>query len=408
MAGYSNDLEDYLEALVDELAVPETRYAQASVSYKSFGEWLHRDTSTVLGFDPDVYLQGSFKLGTVIRPHGSNDDYDIDAVCLFNNLTKDQLSQAKLKKLLEKEVRSYRSAQGMTKPVIEKSRCWRLEYADGAQFHMDLLPAIPNGQSVRMLLEARQLDTEYADTAIAITCTASECYEDLSDDWPRSNPKGYAAWFKSRMEDVFNERRAILLEKRRQTVAKASIEDIPEYAVRTPLQSAIMVLKHHRDTMFEDDPDETKPISIILTTLSAHAYQGERTVSDALKRVLDDMEDAIDFDGFEYRIPNPTDALENFADKWAQHSDRKDAFFTWLRQARADFLGAMGMTDAVLISEHVSKGVGNDLSQRALARTVAATGSAGGLLGAASAAAAAPTLSFSDQRRAPEGPKDFA
>ena len=42
-------------------------------------------------------------------------------------------------------------------------------------------------------------------------------------------------------------------EARRHAMAlevQSSIEDIPEYKVRTPLQSAIQILKRHRDMMF--------------------------------------------------------------------------------------------------------------------------------------------------------------
>ncbi|SDJ35120.1 hypothetical protein [Salipiger marinus] len=60
-------LDDLLEDLVEELQVPPGRYEQAERSYKSLGEWLHRPESTVRESDPDVYVQGSFRLGTAIK-----------------------------------------------------------------------------------------------------------------------------------------------------------------------------------------------------------------------------------------------------------------------------------------------------------------------------------------------------
>lgn len=404
MQGHNDKLEDYFTALVDELSVPAARYEQASRSYKAFGDWLHRGASTLIAYDPDVYLQGSFKLGTVIRPHGRDDEYDVDAVCLLNNLSKGNLTQSELKAKLKAEVVSYHAKESMTKPIEEKNRCWRLSYADGAQFHMDLIPAIPNANDVRKLLEANRLNTAFADTAIAITCMTSPTYRLVSGDWPRSNPKGYAAWFVERMGAVFIEKRRALFESASQRVLKASVEDIPVYEVRTPLQSAIMLLKHHRDTMFADDKDERKPISIILTTLAAHAYQGERTIVAALHRILKDMDRFIGHDGTKRVVKNPTDPLENFADKWEHHPERQVAFFEWLEEARKDFLYITDRSTARSINEHVSKGVGQDLGQRALARASAA---AGGLLAAPSVAAKAPPLSFKQERRPPEGPKDF-
>jgi hypothetical protein len=44
----TQESDRFIRALVDELEVPEERYAQAERSYKSFGQWTHRETSTVL------------------------------------------------------------------------------------------------------------------------------------------------------------------------------------------------------------------------------------------------------------------------------------------------------------------------------------------------------------------------
>ncbi|MCZ3030519.1 hypothetical protein NYY88_19625, partial [Acinetobacter baumannii] len=70
MAGHdlSRESEEFLEDLAEELAVPPSRYEDAERSYNSLGKWLHRDASTVRGYDPQVYVQGSFRLGTTIRP----------------------------------------------------------------------------------------------------------------------------------------------------------------------------------------------------------------------------------------------------------------------------------------------------------------------------------------------------
>ena len=156
---------------------------------------------------------------------------------------------------------------------------------------------------------------------MVITDIESPVYHALSDDWQRSNPKGYAEWFKLRMRDVFERRRKMLAES-----MKASVEDIPDYKVRTPLQSAIMILKRHRDGMFEKRYDE-RPISIIITTLAAHAYNGEDKIADALYSILARMDSFIKYDGYRYIISNPSDPFENFADKWPQHPEREAAFF---------------------------------------------------------------------------------
>lgn len=396
----------YIEALVDELDISETRYQQATDSYMSLGRWLNRDESTIARYGPAVYVQGSFGLGTVIKPLNLDEEYDVDSVCEFKKLGKAHVTQAGLKSLLHGEIEAYRRSKNMNKPLREGRRCWTLNYADGAQFHMDVVPALPNGADVRQLLEARSLDARLAGTAIAITDNQRLNYQAITNDWPRSNPKGYVAWFRSRMIVVLNERKAKLAKS-----IGASVEKIPDYRVRTPLQAAIMILKRHRDVTFQADTTNSAPISIIITTLAAHAYNGEEDVADALRSILAGMDEHIERDRANRAIiRNPSDPLENFADKWAEHPERERAFFAWLRQAREDFTRIAGLGSPRLITEALSPRVGVELAKRAEKR---AGGSSGPLLRGATAASgaaagAASTPSFGTTPRVPTKPKGFA
>ncbi len=148
-------------------------------------------------FAPDVFVQGSFRLGTVIKPQSEDEDYDVDCACVLTNLDKAKLSQAGLKELLGGEIKLYRKSKGITKEAQEGRRSWRLVYTAGAQFHMDIVPSIPNGKDQRRLLETHNLDARFADTAIAITGNEVPLYDEITADWPRSNTRGYAEWFKS-------------------------------------------------------------------------------------------------------------------------------------------------------------------------------------------------------------------
>lgn len=315
MAGTDDQVERFLQAMAEELAIPESRYEQAERSYKSLGDWFHRPESTVRNFDPTAYVQGSFRLGTAIRPINDSEEYDVDSVCELKKLAKGDLTQFDLKQLLGYEIKAYHDAKGMTKPVEEGRRCWVLSYADGAQFHMDIVPALPNGMEQRLLLERAHFDVRWADTAIAITDREVPTYRQKTYDWPRSNPKGYGEWFKSRMAVVLARRKRELVESLRQRGVTASVEQLPDFRVRTPLQAAVMILKRHRDNMFAQEAD-LKPISVIITTLSGHAYVQEDTIAGALFSILNGMDRYIQHDGSKFIIPNPTDPFENFADKW--------------------------------------------------------------------------------------------
>lgn len=324
--------EELLEDIAEALQIPPSLHEAAERSYKSVGEWLRRDKSRLQGANPQIYIQGSFRLGTVIRPVSDEEDYDVDLVCELS-LSKAGLTQAQLKAELGDELISYADAHQI-EPPEEGRRCWTQNYADSAQFHLDTLPAIPDAARQSLLLERGGFSTEWSETAIAITDQEHPHFRQVSEDWPHSNPKGYSNWFRSRMEAIFEaRRRALALE------ARANVEDIPEYRVRTPLQNAIQILKRHRDMMFTIRPDD-KPISIILTTLGAHAYQQEPSISSALYSILERMDGYIENRNGVDWISNPTDPAENFADRWQRHPERKAAFHEWLEQARQDFRNA--------------------------------------------------------------------
>ena len=212
------------------------------------------------------------------------------------------------------------------------------------------------------------------------------------------------------MKEIFERRRQkVLDEVRSDGIITGSVEDIPTYRVRTPLQSAIMILKRHRDIMFADDP-KNKPISIIISTLAAHAYRGEETIGLALLSILSRMQDAIDHDGKKYIIRNPTDALENFADKWESHPERAEAFFDWLKEARENFREAGRLVEHRRISSVLASRVGRDLTDQVSTSINSSSSVGGGLLSAATAASAlsASNVSFSDEPRTPKKPDGFA
>lgn len=349
--------ENYLERLAAELDVPPSRYESAKRSYHSVGDWLDREDSTLKSFSPLVYIQGSFRLGTPIRPVNQEEHYDIDLVCELT-LDKAKVTQQQLKEMLGKEMQLYAKAHSMQAPS-EGRRCWTLEYADGAQFHLDALPAIPDANSKRLLLESSGLSALWADTAIAISDNEHPHYRAIQHRWPHSNPKAYTDWFRTRMKVVFETRRkAMALE------ATASVEDIPAYRVKTPLQEAVQVLKRHRDLMFVNDLDN-KPISIILTTLAALSYSNEPTVARALSSILAGMDSHIEDRGGVKWIANPTDPAENFADRWQMYPVRQKNFKDWLSRAREDFAKISAQNNRVFLTEAASSAVGTTIAQRA-------------------------------------------
>lgn len=355
--GITPAAERFLERLAESLDISDAHHQAAERSYKSVGTWLSRPESAVAKYAPAIYSQGSFRLGTVIRPSTDEDCFDLDVVCELA-CSKEMLTQKQLKEALGKELELYAKQHSMQE-IQPGQYCWTLHYADSAQFQMDVLPAVPDAAHQRMLLEAQNLRAQWIETAIGLTYTKHPQYAVICSDWPPSNPRGYAEWFRSRMHQVFvARRRAIALAE-----GKTDIEKIPEYRVKTPLQSVVQILKRHRDGAFADRPD-VKPASIILTTLAAHAYNQEETLVGALFSILSRMDRYIETRNGRLWISNPSDPRENFADRWRTEPALKDAFDEWLRTARADFQAVTSLTDEAAISEQLAERMGRALVER--------------------------------------------
>ncbi len=293
-----------LEKIAEELDIPDHLYEDAVIKYEDIGDWLSESDSELKDYSPEIYPQGSFRLGTVVRPVSEKEEYDIDLVCRLE-IEKEKTTQAQLKEMVGNRLKKRDDLEKILEP---SRRCWILNFPK--QFHMDVLPAIPN--------------LERLPTGILLTDTKLT-------RWQKSNPKAYAEWFYKRMEVVIQESRTALAKS-----IQASIEDVPDWKVKTPLQRTIQLLKRHRDIYFQNNL-EHKPVSIILTTLAAKAYRNQLDIVDALTEVSDEMPKFIERRNDKWLVVNPVDPDENFADKWNEKPELEKAFMVWLRKAHEDF-----------------------------------------------------------------------
>ena len=316
--------QKFLDTLVELLDITPAQFQKAKDHYNAVGNWLSKEDSPLNRYSPEIYPQGSFRLGTVIKPISGEDEFDVDLVCKLQ-VSKSQITQERLKKLVGDRLKAHSDYERMLQEE-EGRRCWTLDYQETPKFHLDILPAINDGYG--WLIENR-VSVDYAQHAICITDKESEEYSILSENWYKSNPIGYASWFKDQMKAQLLERRKFLAESR-----DVSIEDIEEDEVKTPLQRAVQILKRHRDIMFGDDED--RPISIIITTLAARAYAEEENLYLALKNILDKMHTHIRVVEGVSVVENPVNPLENFADKWGDYPQREKNFKGWMKKAKVD------------------------------------------------------------------------
>jgi hypothetical protein len=202
---------------------------------------------------------------------------------------------------------------------------------------MDVVPSIPQTRETRTQLQEamaakgieQNLAASVASLAGAITDDRKLNYEKLSLDWHISNSEGYALWFESRIRQA-----KLLME----AFARAKVDALPARQHKSPLQFCIQILKRHRDVMFEKNPDP-KPISIIITTVAARAYNGEEDLTQAMTSIMRGMRKFIS--SAIPRVPNPVNPAEDFADRWytaeGQRLDLEGNFYAWLDAVERDF-----------------------------------------------------------------------
>ena len=355
---------EFLELVASEIDIPPTKYQDAVDRYQAVGRWLEAGDYPGSSGQPSIYPQGSFRLGTVVRPirHGIEASYDIDLVCEMP-LIKHLTTPHAVKHMVGHRLRHHETYRRLLDP--EGRRCWTLEYAeqDGVGFHLDVLPAVPDGNGLQT-------------TALAITDKADAGYS-----WSASDPRGYGDWFDGKNAAAFA--RVVVEQKRtiqlRASLVFASIDDVPDQLVRTPLQRSIQLMKRNRDLHFNrSETIDYAPISIIITTLAAHLYAGEPDSYPALSGIVGRLQGhaalvegrAIDLSlatmGLIRRLPdgtwyigNPVNPAENFADRW--HEDdhaRARAFFSWVAALQSDLLNLQTNTNPRLLTENLTRVLG--------------------------------------------------
>lgn len=350
-----------LKQLTQSLELPDTAYEKAINRYEDLGDWFDRDNSALKLNMPHIFPQGSFRLGTAIKPINEADSYDLDLACNIRaGFAMSTHSQKQLKDAIGNEVEGYRVARAIKAEKEEKQRCWRLEYADTVSFHMDIVPCIPETENNRrMLTESMQKHSglmfedasSLSNFAVCITDNSDKSkYEYITNDWQISNPEGYAKWFELQMSRRYLNESAL---------AKAQVDSIPIFKRKTPLQQIVQLLKRHRDVTFASESDaKSKPISIIITTIVAAAYSGTSELNIALEEALKALNNFVISDSS--KVSNPVNPEENFADKWTspkytQYNLKKN-FHLWVARAIRDFNLLLSANDAQRISEVAEDG----------------------------------------------------
>lgn len=368
---YKKEINEILEILGEQLDISESQYEEAVKSYEAVGDWLSKEDSSLYPYSPRIIPQGSFMLGTIIRPINDEDDIDIDLVCKLNGKPS-HWTQKHLKEAIGDRIKEHSVYKEMLEDKDGGRRCWTLEYSDEANYHLDVLPSISDKNFTVLLNETfnnyQHLDTN--ELAIRITDNEDIFYPVMTDTkwWMKSNPFGYAKWFFQRA--IYSSKRMFALSE--------SVDPVRSFQKeKMPLQRVIQLLKRHRDIMFSSDEydSENKPISIIITTLASRVYDKNENIVEAYINIVSKMRSFIETKRnpktgeYERWVSNPVNDEENFADKWVDVAQKERYFHAWLDKLEEDLSTIKNSQDMGLyrLTESFSAQYGANIVNKAFA-----------------------------------------
>jgi len=327
LAGLNNSQKQHianlLARLIETLDLSDTQYERIQSAYHGVGTYL-ADSDDPLLEDTKIYPQGSVSLNTTVKPK-NKEQYDIDLICYLPNASR--ASGDDVLKAIQKRLEDHGTYKHMLSPL---ARGFRINYA--ADYHLDITP----GKDYPRFAYGESHPLWVTDTKCG---------------WKESNPSGYAGWFVE-LSKKLPIRRMLAVDQLYKADSMESIEPLPDHTQKKLLNRIVQILKRHRDEWAFDQGEKAvifKPISAIITTLSAHAYWqicSEKRVYDndldIIIDVLSLLPSFIAYDGSNFTVLNPAMQEENFAEKWNIREESKgeklsSTFYAWHQAAFTSF-----------------------------------------------------------------------
>lgn len=323
----------FLEALKD-LDLSPTMEKNVRDKYNALSSYLEGK-----GIKIDFYPQGSFLIGTVIKPFHKRKtkNYDLDVLVILGENKKDT-SASDIKNIIGKYIQE--SKIYSEKLEKEDRNCWTLKYAEdsnGAEFSLDIVPAVDEEEGIKLEIICSGVKEKYILKTVAITDKNEQKY-----NWLTSNPLGFGEWFLEisdkhlsfdSMQEQFNK-----FSDEFKVLGLENAEEIPKYFYRSNLQRAVQVIKRHRDIYFDrSENHKDKPSSILLSALVADSIKDESNLGiiDIIDKFINDFLDekiSIMNNG---KILNPVDKRENLIATYSEN--KKNNIKNWILKLR-DFI----------------------------------------------------------------------
>lgn len=336
------EIYSVLDRICQALELSAAQLEAARTSYEAVAEWLSASDNPLLKWI-EIYAHGSTGLGTTVKPM-AREDFDVDLICKVLRFTADR-PPAELKRIIGDRLRENVRYAGM---LEEKKRCWRLNYA--REYHLDISPTIINPECGN----------------------GGELVPDKKlREFKPTNPKGYKALFERRaaLTPFLQGQKAMAADNR------AGVEPFPVHGIaKGILRRTVQILKRHRDVYFQDVIADIAPISIIITTLAAQAYEycvrnftfdSELDVLVATIRLMPHFIEKPFVNGRRlYVVANETTIGENFAERWNTEPARATAFYEWHTKALADFESLPNLEGIDVITKRLEACLGDQVVRK--------------------------------------------
>lgn len=347
--------------IIENLDISPTLYKNAVEKYQNIAKFLQGK-----GLNVDIYPQGSFALGTVVRPYSADDNatYDLDFICQVSNTDRDDIDAKGLRELIKSTLEESELYGGKLEIYDE---CFTIKYADtnGVGFSIDIVPAVDESYQHKSALIKKALFPELIETAIAIPKQHNKEYE-----WLTNNPRGYKKWFDDINSKYQTANRTYYREQyfKKHSALYASVEEIPSELERSALQRAIQILKYHRNVFYSKykDGDKHKPISAIINTVVTeiaksanptmnvyellnyvtgefYTYSLQLTMHEALFTQRYGNKTVISKKKEKWVIQNPANPEDNLADSWTDETAK--VFFKWTSALKTDLIDSLSEDD---------------------------------------------------------------
>jgi len=352
-----NERQRDILKLLEDIDIPPYMYEKADSRYKAVAKYIGEHADLRM----NMYAQGSFAFGTVVRPlkDGKDADYDLDFICEVDKERGD-ITATELRTIIEKALAEGKLYDGK---VEYSDECITIHYAEenGVGFSIDIVPAARESKENKDRLKKKAERPDLIDTSIAIPMGKKPMYK-----WHTNNPKGFQAWF-DEINSPFLElarsghRRALM----ESTDFYNTVEEIPAGMDRSAIQRVIQILKRDRDLFYKNFSD-LKPISAIINVLVADVATGcdvDIGIFELLDLVLEELAESArclkDKQNGEillesrivgkrnkgWYIANPANPEDNLASAWNEDSRIPDKFFLWVEAARKDLIKSMEQSD---------------------------------------------------------------